>query len=153
MQILVVTNSPAKSKTLSTVISSEGHIPIWRYSIPAAKKEIERCLWTLDLVICTADQHEISETIAFLEWAQSLKEQRGYHVKPYCSVLLSRITNPIANQVRLTGAFVLQESASVEKLLAHDGPAYALAIFSYEANVTHVRSRGHSAWWPDHLSA
>ena len=31
---------------------------------------------------------------------------------------------------------------SVEKLLAHDGPAYALAIFSYEANVTHVRSRG-----------
>ena len=118
MEILIVTDSPANGKVLSTRISNNGHVAVWRWGTDAGCKELERRLWSLDMVICCPEQlGNVAQMVQFIEQIDALKSERGYHQKPYTLLLGDRISSDMESRVRIVGGFVIPQATDIRKLL------------------------------------
>jgi hypothetical protein len=118
MYILVITNSPAEGKLLTMAILSRGHTATWRIDTNSSKKEIENKLWDIDAIVCSSDNCNLSGLVAWAEQLDYLKDQRGYHQRPYIVVLAKTISIDIAARIRAVGGFPISGTTDIGTLLA-----------------------------------
>lgn len=117
MEILIISDSPAEGKRLSKALEEQGHASVMRASLLAGKREAERSLGTLDLIICAPDRGNLAEMIALIEYISCLKAERGYHHRPYLVMWAMQITEQAAVRIRSVHGLTVPRTTDIIDLL------------------------------------